>query len=86
MSECTFLLQESNAGGIFNTLSRRASLSRRPSHRGVTFEEAPPAYPSIADGQSFNLDDVSDSDDDDDAFISEAPPNYLDVIASPTTR
>ena len=42
-------------------------------------EPPPPDYPSIADGRSFNMDDLGDSDSEDDGFMSEAPPNYLDV-------
>ena len=66
-----------------NTLTRRASLIRRPSQRAaISNEPPPPDYPSIAAGRSFNMDDLSDSDDDDDdAFISEAPPDYRAVTS-----
>ena len=54
---------------------------RRP-NRVVIDEAPPPDYPGIADGRSFNMDDLGDSDSDEDAFISEAPPNYPDVIGA----
>ena len=73
------MLQESNyGGGIVGTLTRRVS-QRRP-NRVVIDEAPPPDYPAIADGRSFNMDDLGDSDSDDDAFMTEAPPNYRDVI------
>ena len=72
------VFQETNSSGFVGTLTRRVS-QRRPNR--VVFDEAPPPeYPSIADGRSFNMDDLADSDSEDDTFTTQAPPNYLDIV------
>lgn len=65
------------------TLTRR--VSQRQPNRVVFNEPPPPDYPSIADGRSFNIDDLVDSDSDDDTFATRAPPNYLDVVEGVST-
>ena len=66
---------------MFNTIARRAS-TRRTSQRGRGYSanEPPPDYPAVAAGRSFNLDELSDSDDDN-AFTAEAPPDYEGLMA-----
>ena len=73
--------QETSIGGVIGTLARRASTNRRRgSQRGPSANEPPPDYPAVAAGRSFNLDELSDSDDDN-AFTTEAPPDYDDLLA-----
>ena len=73
-------VQESSIGGVIGTLARRASTNRRrSSQRGHSANEPPPDYPAVTTGRSFNLDELSDSDDDN-AFIAEPPPDYDDLV------
>lgn len=66
---------------MIGTLARRASTSRRrSSQRSHSANEPPPDYPAVTAGRSFNLDELSDSDDDN-AFTTEAPPAYDDLLA-----
>lgn len=66
-------LQEGGVGLHF-TLSRR--LSRR------SYNEPPPDYPGVAAGRSFDPTELSD-DEEDDVFITAAPPAYSDIVAFP---
>ena len=63
---------------MFNTIARRASV-RRTSQRSHPANEPPPDYPAVAAGRSFNLAELSDSDDDN-AFTTEAPPDYEGLV------
>lgn len=54
-------------------------MRRRGSERNYSANEPPPDYPAVTAGRSFNLDELSDSDDDN-AFTAEAPPDY-DLVA-----
>ena len=67
-------LSQESVGGVLGTIARRAS-TRRRSQRGYSANEPPPDYPAVTAGRSFNLDELSDSDDDN-AFTTEAPPDY----------
>jgi hypothetical protein len=68
---------------VIGTLARRASTSRRrASQRSHSANEPPPDYPAVTAGRSFNLDELSDSDDDN-AFTAEAPPAYDDLLGGP---
>lgn len=60
------------------------TLARRPSRRAHFSSEAPPDYPGPRVGHSFNPQELSDSDEEEeDVFISAAPPDYRDVVQQP---
>ena len=60
------------------------TLARRPSRRAHFSSEAPPDYPGPLVGHSFNAQELSDSDEEEeDVFISAAPPDYRDVVQHP---
>ena len=60
------------------------TLARRPSRRAHFSSEAPPNYPGPPVGLSFNPQELSDSDEEEeDVFISAAPPDYRDVVQQP---
>ena len=60
------------------------TLARRPSRRAHFASDAPPDYPGPPVGHSFNPQELSDSDEEDeDVFISAAPPDYRDVVQQP---
>ena len=59
------------------------ALARRPSRRAHFASDAPPDYPGPPAGHSFNPQELSDSDEDEDVFISAAPPDYRDVVQQP---
>ena len=60
--------QEGDLG--FLTLSRSASLRR------AIPEEPPPDYAGLSGARSFNPAELSDDSDDEDTFITAAPPSY----------
>ena len=60
------------------------TLARHPSRRAHFASDAPPDYPGPPVGHSFNPQELSDSDEEDeDVFISAAPPDYRDVVQQP---
>ena len=69
---------QDSVGGVFNTIARRASV-RCTSQHGHPANEPPPDYPAVVAGRRFDLADLSDSDDDN-AFTTEAPPDYEGLV------
>lgn len=72
----TYHVQDGNVGFL--------TLSRRPSRRAHFADEPPPDYPGLPEAHSFNPQELSDSEgEDDDMFITAAPPDYRDVVQQP---